>query len=54
MNDPLPATRHLTSEADMAGLAELIAGISRPGDLIALYGELGAGKTVFARGFIRA
>lgn len=35
-------------------LAARIAALARPGDVIALEGPLGAGKTAFARGFIRA
>ncbi|MFP6771153.1 MAG: tRNA (adenosine(37)-N6)-threonylcarbamoyltransferase complex ATPase subunit type 1 TsaE [Alphaproteobacteria bacterium] len=38
------------TEAAAAGLAKL----SRPGDVFCLFGELGAGKTAFARGFLRA
>jgi tRNA threonylcarbamoyladenosine biosynthesis protein TsaE len=44
----------LPSEAATAALAARIAALARPGDVIALRGELGAGKTSFARGFIRA
>ncbi len=41
------------SEAELATLAEALAPRLRPGDFIALYGELGAGKTAFARALIR-
>jgi tRNA threonylcarbamoyladenosine biosynthesis protein TsaE len=43
--------------ADLAAtqsLAGRIAGLARPGDVVALEGPLGAGKTAFARGFIAA
>jgi len=33
-------------------LAEMIAEMARPGDVIALWGDLGTGKTAFARAFI--
>ncbi|MBO0738807.1 MAG: tRNA (adenosine(37)-N6)-threonylcarbamoyltransferase complex ATPase subunit type 1 TsaE [Alphaproteobacteria bacterium] len=42
---------------DVAGTAELaarIAALAKPADIIALKGELGTGKTTFARAFIRA
>ena len=35
------------------GLAERLAAVARPGDVLCLWGELGAGKTVFAKGFGR-
>jgi tRNA threonylcarbamoyladenosine biosynthesis protein TsaE len=44
----------LPDEAATAALAARIAVLARPGDVIALKGELGAGKTSFARAFIRA
>ena len=44
----------LPDEAATAALAARIAAIARAGDVIALRGELGAGKTSFARAFIRA
>ena len=40
----LPATREL---------AECLARIAKPGDVLALYGDLGTGKSEFARFFIR-
>jgi tRNA threonylcarbamoyladenosine biosynthesis protein TsaE len=35
-------------------VAAAIAGVARPGDVIVLAGEMGAGKTAFAQGFGRA
>src|SRR6185436_18864726 len=35
-------------------IAAALAGLSRPGDLLVLAGEMGAGKTAFAQGFGRA
>jgi tRNA threonylcarbamoyl adenosine modification protein YjeE len=43
-----------TSEAELCRLAERLALKLAPGDTIALSGELGAGKTTFARALIRA
>ncbi len=43
-----------SSEQQTASLAATIAGQCAAGDCIALKGDLGTGKTVFARGFIRA
>ena len=44
----------VASEADTVQIAEIVASIARRGDIIGLSGDLGCGKTVFARGFIRA
>ncbi len=44
----------LKTEADTAQLATTLAGLARPGDAILLSGPLGAGKSVFARAFLRS
>jgi tRNA threonylcarbamoyladenosine biosynthesis protein TsaE len=43
----------LPDRAATAALAGKLAAVARPGDLIALHGTLGLGKTEFARAFIR-
>jgi tRNA threonylcarbamoyladenosine biosynthesis protein TsaE len=49
------AARRLTSRGPEAtfDLARRLAAEARAGDLICLWGDLGAGKTVFAKGFAR-
>lgn len=44
----------LSSEGVTAALAARMSGILRPGDTILLEGNIGAGKTAFARALIRA
>lgn len=46
--------KHLHDEAETVELATRIADLLRPGDIIALSGGLGSGKSVFARAVIRA
>lgn len=43
----------LRSEADTVALGETLGRALAPGDLILLYGELGAGKTTLVRGLAR-
>jgi tRNA threonylcarbamoyladenosine biosynthesis protein TsaE len=43
----------LPAEADTQALGRALAKHARPGDVIALEGGLGAGKTTLARGFIQ-
>jgi tRNA threonylcarbamoyladenosine biosynthesis protein TsaE len=40
-----------TSPADTRAIAATIATVVRPGDVVVLAGEMGAGKTAFAQGF---
>lgn len=44
----------LRHESATAALAARLARVACPGDVFALFGDLGTGKTVFARAFIRA
>jgi tRNA threonylcarbamoyladenosine biosynthesis protein TsaE len=50
----LQATVELADERATEALARQIAAAAQRGDVIALHGDLGAGKTVFARAFIRS
>jgi len=51
---PLTLVLDLPDEAATAALAARLAARARRGDVIALQGPLGSGKTSFARAFIRA
>ncbi|MBC8157966.1 MAG: tRNA (adenosine(37)-N6)-threonylcarbamoyltransferase complex ATPase subunit type 1 TsaE [Alphaproteobacteria bacterium] len=46
--------KNLPDPSATQALGRELAGLARPGDVIALWGDLGTGKTVFARAFIRA
>lgn len=55
VNTPPLSTRHpLPDVAATEALGARIAALAEEGDVIALRGDLGAGKTALARGFIRA
>lgn len=50
----LPArTIHTTSESETSAVGEAFAARVAPGDVILLFGDLGAGKTAFVRGLAR-
>jgi tRNA threonylcarbamoyladenosine biosynthesis protein TsaE len=49
-----PIMVELADEAATQALAQKLAEIALPGDVLALSGVLGSGKTVFARAFINA
>lgn len=40
--------------SDTDAIAAEIASLMKPGDVLALYGEMGAGKTAFVRGLVKA
>jgi tRNA threonylcarbamoyladenosine biosynthesis protein TsaE len=50
---PTQRTFHLHSSAETEKAAESLAGVLRPGDVVLLRGEVGSGKSHFARHLIR-
>ena len=55
MSDPRgQVTARTTSADETRALAGAVAALARPGDVIVLAGDLGAGKTAFAQGFAAA
>jgi tRNA threonylcarbamoyladenosine biosynthesis protein TsaE len=53
LQTPMPLSLVLADEAATEALGRRLADCARPGDVIALEGPLGAGKTTLARAFIR-
>lgn len=53
-DDRFSVSRPLGNEAETRALGHEISLFVRPGDVICLYGDLGAGKTTLARGLIQA
>lgn len=50
----MPATRQTTATPEeTAAVGEALGRTLGPGDVVALYGELGAGKTCFVQGLVR-
>lgn len=47
-------TCNTQSPEETIAIAKTIAGYVRPGDIFCLYGDLGAGKTTWVRGFVSA
>ena len=54
MTKPETFTIQEIDELEVCKLAENLAGLTLMGDIITLSGDLGVGKTVFARAFIKA
>jgi tRNA threonylcarbamoyladenosine biosynthesis protein TsaE len=52
--EPSSETRETRSEAETFALGEALGRTLRGGEIVSLEGELGAGKTVFARGIAAA
>ncbi len=48
---PVERRTTTTNPEETRALAARLARVARPGDVLALLGDLGAGKTVFAKGF---
>lgn len=44
----------MANESQTLALGQRLAKLLQPGDVVALYGDLGAGKTTFSRGLIQA